>query len=48
MKKAQRIDKQLELELNRIETNHKAIETELESVQKVIGQDIDNSFKTFS
>ena len=47
MKKVQKEDKKLELQLNNIETEHKAIETEMESVQKVVDQNIENSFKTF-
>lgn len=41
-------DKMLDLELNQIETQHKAIETEYDSVKKVIEKNIDVSFKIFS
>lgn len=42
-----RSDKLLECELNRLETEHKALETEIESVQKVIKDNVESSFKTF-
>lgn len=41
-------DKMLDLELQQIETQHKAIETEYESVKKVIENNIKVSFKIFS
>ena len=41
-------DKMLDLELNQIETQHKSIETEYDSVKKVIEKNIDVSFKIFS
>lgn len=41
-------DQQLELDLKGIETQHKAVETEYESVQKVIQKNIEVSFKIFS
>lgn len=41
-------DKQLDLELQQIQTKHKAIETEYDSVKKVIDKNIDKSFKIFS
>ena len=41
-------DKQLELELKQLDTAHKAIETELEAVKKVIEKNIEKSFKTFA
>ncbi len=34
MARVQRLDKQLELKLNQVETQHKAVETEVESVDK--------------
>ncbi|MBQ2645687.1 hypothetical protein IJG14_08975 [bacterium] len=40
-------DKELELELQRLQTSHNAIQTELDSVKKVIEKNVDNSFKTF-
>jgi len=41
-------DKQLDLELQQIQTKHKAIETEYDSVKKVIDKNIEKSFKIFS
>ena len=41
-------DKMLDLELNQIETQHKAIETEYDSVKKVIQKNIDTSYKIFA
>ncbi len=41
-------DQQLELDLKGIESQHKAVETEFESVQKVIQKNIEVSFKIFS
>ena len=41
-------DKKLELELDNIETQRSAVTTEVESVQKVIDDNIDGSFKTFA
>lgn len=41
-------DKMLDLELQEIETQHKAIETEYDSVKKVIENNIKVSFKIFS
>lgn len=46
--KFQKEDKMLELRLKQLETEHNALETELDSVSKVIEKNIDNSFKTFS
>lgn len=48
MSRVQRLDKQLEIKLNQVETQHKAIETEVESVDKVISNNIEGSFKYFS
>ncbi len=42
-----RSDKLLECELKRLETEHNALETEIESVQKVIKDNVEASFKTF-
>lgn len=41
-------DKKLELELDSIETQRTAVTTEVESVQKVIDDNIEDSFKTFA
>lgn len=43
----QRQDKMLEMRLNQITTEQSAIETEMESVQKVIDKNVESSFKTF-
>ncbi len=40
-------DKMLELRLKQLESEHTALETELESVQKVIQNNVETSFKTF-
>lgn len=41
-------DKMLDLELNQIETQHKAIETEYDNVKKVIEKNIEVSYKIFA
>lgn len=41
-------DKMLDLELNKIQTQHKAIETEYDSVKKVIEKNIEVSYKIFA
>lgn len=41
-------DKMLDLELNQIETQHKAIETEYSSVQKLVQKNIEVSYKIFA
>lgn len=46
--KAQSKDKKLELRQTALESEHKAIETELDSIAKVIKDNIDKSFKTFN
>jgi hypothetical protein len=43
----QSIDKSLELNLKRIDTQHEAVQTEIDAVRKVIGKNIESSFKTF-
>jgi len=48
MARVQRLDKQLEIKLNQVETQHKAVETEVESVDKIISNNIESSFKYFS
>ena len=40
-------DKALDLELRQIETQHKAVETEVDSVKKVIEKNVESTFKTF-
>lgn len=40
-------DKKLELQLKQLDSEHKALETEMESVQKVIQKNVETTFKTF-
>lgn len=44
----QRKDKKMEMELNQLETERSAIQTEIDSVSKVIEDNTEKSFKTFS
>jgi predicted nucleic acid-binding Zn-ribbon protein len=44
----QQIDKALELQLRRVDTQQQALQTEISAVQKVIDKNIDMSFKTFA
>jgi DNA repair ATPase RecN len=44
----QQLDKNLEVQLKRIDTQRQAVVTELEAVQKVLGKAIDSGFKTFA
>ena len=46
--KIQNIDKKLELQLNQLETERSAIQTEIDSISKVIDDNVESSFKTFS
>ena len=48
VKKLQTIDKQLELKLKRLDTERNALNTEIDAVKKVIQDNTDKSFKTFS
>ncbi len=41
-------DQRLEVELRNVDTQHKAVETEIEAVKKVIDKNIEMSFKTFA
>ena len=43
----QKLDKKLELRLDQLETQRNAITTEMESIEKVIQDNIEQSFKTF-
>jgi len=43
----QAIDKALELQLRRVDTQRDAVQTEIDAVRKVIGKNIDSTFKTF-
>lgn len=40
-------DAMLEMRLSQLESSHKAIETEMESVQKIVDDNVESSFKTF-
>ena len=40
-------DKNLELRLKQLDTEHDAISNELDAVQKVIEKNVESSFKTF-
>lgn len=44
----QQKDKELELEIKQLETEHNALQTEIDSVKKVINDNVEKSFKTFS
>ncbi len=41
------IDKMLEMQLRRVDTQREAVQTEIEAVQKVIQKNIASTFKTF-
>ena len=43
----QAIDKALELQLRRVDTQRDAVQTEIDAVRKVIGKNIASTFKTF-
>ncbi len=45
--KVQALDKQLEIDQQQIETQHKAVTTEVDSVEKIIKDNTEKSFKTF-
>ena len=40
-------DRTLELRLKQLDTEQEALQTELDSVKKVIDKNVDNIFKTF-
>ena len=44
----QSLDKSLELQLRRVDTQHNAVQTEVEAVKKVIDKNIESTFKTFA
>ncbi len=46
--KVQNIDKKLEMQLDKLETERSAIQTEIDSISKVIEDNVESSFKTFS
>lgn len=43
----QSLDKSLELQLRRVDTQRDAVQTEIDAVKKVIGKNIEGTFKTF-
>lgn len=47
-KQIQQQDKSMELKLKQIDTDHQAIQTEMEAVSKVITKNIESTFKTFA
>lgn len=48
MAKIEKLDKSLEMELDKLENERNAIQTEMDSVSTVIKDNIDSSFKVFS
>lgn len=47
IERLQQVDKMLEMRLKQVDTQHQAVQTELDAVQKVISKNIEGSFKTF-
>lgn len=47
MRKAEKQDAAFEMRLNQLETEHRALETEMDSLQKVIDDNVEGSYKTF-
>ncbi len=47
-KELQKMDKLLELKLEQVQTEQKAVETELDTIKDVIGKNIEDSFGTFA
>ncbi len=47
MNTAEKKDAMFEMRLEQLDTQHKAIETEMESVQKLVDDSVENTFKTF-
>lgn len=47
MTKLQHQDKTLEMQLTQLESEHQAIQTEIDSIKDVINKNIESSFKTF-
>ncbi len=43
----QGLDKALELQLRRVDTQQESVQTEIDAVKKVIDKNIDGTFKTF-
>lgn len=47
VEKLERIDKKFDMQIQQLSTEQKAIETEMDSVKKVIDKNIEETFKTF-
>lgn len=47
LKQIERLDSRYDLQLKRLDTEHNTLQTEYESVKKVISNNVQNSFKTF-
>ena len=47
VEKLERIDKKFDTQIQQLSTEQKAIETEMDSVKKVIDKNIEETFKTF-
>ena len=43
----QSLDNSLELQLRRVDTQHEAVQTEIDAVKKVIGKNVEGTFKPF-
>ena len=48
MAKLAKQDKLIDMRIRQLETEHKALETEMDAVTKVIQNNVDSSFKTFA
>ncbi len=48
MDKIQSQDKQIDLQLNKLESEHNALSTEYDSVKKIISQNVEKSFNVFN
>ena len=48
MAELEKLDKQYDLNLKRLDTEHNALQTEYDSMKSIIDKNIENSFKTFS
>jgi hypothetical protein len=48
MDKIEHQDKQFDLELTKLESEHNALQTEYDAVKKVISNNVEKSFNTFS
>lgn len=48
MTEIQHEDKKYDLQLDRIDTEHSAVQTEIDAVKSIVGKNIERSYKTFS